>query len=68
MNSTEKVQVEVKFKFQTGLTYALRQIKDDVFNSQRTRIAHEFWHSLNRKGLVENAEVEPLIEKTLQDF
>ena len=48
---------------QEAFTYALGQIQADI---ERRLVTQEFWHSLNRKGLVSNHEVSPLIDLTLQ--
>jgi len=57
MNQIEKARI------QEALRYALTQVTN---NTERRLVAQEFWHSLNRKGLVENGEVEPLIYLTVK--
>lgn len=47
---------------QEALTYALTQINS---NTERRLVAQEFWHSLNRKKIVSNDEVQSLIDLTL---
>jgi hypothetical protein len=54
-----------KARIQEALTYALIQIRN---HTERRLIAQEFWHSLNRKGLISNGEVESLIYLTLKDY
>lgn len=48
---------------QRALSYALAQVKNVT---DRRLCAQEFWHSLNRKGVIPNDEVTPLIELTLR--
>ena len=50
-----------KARIQEALSHALKQVKD---LTEKRLTAQEFWHSLNRKGLIPNDEVEPLIYLT----
>lgn len=47
----------------SSLKYALTQVHNDI---EKKLVAYEFWHSLNRKHLVKNNEVQPLINETLR--
>jgi len=49
-----------------SLGYAIRQIREDVFNTEKHLVAQEFWHSLNGKRIVYNGDVENLINATLE--
>jgi len=46
-----------KARIQEALSHTLTQVKD---HTERRLVAQEFWHSLNRKGLIPNDEVEKL--------
>lgn len=56
MNEKELAQI------QKSLAYAILQATDITI---RHLIAQEFWHSLNRKKVVKNEEVDALINATL---
>ena len=45
-----------------ALRHALTQTND---TTTERLIVQEFWHSLNRKGVVKNNDVQPLIDLTL---
>jgi len=49
-------------KIAMALSYALTQEKD---TTTKRLIAQEFWHSLNRKGVIPNGMVEILIDCTV---
>ena len=46
-----------------SLGYALTQVQD---KTQRKITAQEFWHAMNRRGAVENSEVDIFIRKTIE--
>jgi len=52
-----------KARIQEALSYALTQVTN---LTDRRLCAQEFWHSLNRKGVIPNDEVTPLIELTIR--
>jgi hypothetical protein len=45
-----------------ALKHALTQVRS---RTEKRLVAQEFWHSLNRKGLIPNEKVELLITYTL---
>jgi len=47
----------------TSLAYALTQVRS---KTEKRLVVYEFWHSLNRKGLVDNKQIEWLIDETLR--
>jgi len=51
-------------RVQKALSFAIKQIQTKDITT-RHLVAQEFWHSLNRKGLVDNDKVFKLIELTL---
>lgn len=48
-----------------ALSHALTQVGNQT---ERRLVTQEFWHNLNRKGVVSNDEVEPLIDLTIQSI
>lgn len=48
---------------QEALTYSLGQVQTSI---ERRVMTQEFWHSLNRKGIIRNEEVSQLINLTLK--
>jgi hypothetical protein len=50
-------------KIMSALHYTLTQVKDIT---TKHLIAQEFWHSLNRKGLIPNGTVQTLISWTTE--
>ena len=50
---------------QEALAYAIGQLHNFDLTSARVLI-QEFWHSLNRKGIIRNEEVDELIKLTVK--
>jgi len=55
---------EVISKVAEALQHALTQISSDV---EKRLVAQEFWHSLNRKKIIPNWDVEKLIQLTIRE-
>jgi hypothetical protein len=54
--------VRVLFEVEDSLAFALTQLCD---HTQRSLVCTEFWHALNRRGVVKNEYVEGRIQNTL---
>lgn len=54
-----------KARIREALSHALKQATSVT---QRHLIAQEFWHSMNRKNLVCNGDVEGLINLTIKNI
>jgi methionyl-tRNA synthetase len=54
--------VRVLFEVEDSLAFALTQLCD---HTQRSLVCTEFWHALNRRGVVKNEYVEGRIRNTL---
>jgi len=55
-----------KARIQEALTHALKEIKH--IPVLQHLVAQEFWHSLNRKNLISNSDVEGLIYLTIKNI
>ena len=57
------MEYEEKRKIADALAYTVTQVVSEV---ERPLVVHEFWLSMNRKGLVKNEEVSMLVIDTLR--
>lgn len=65
LESIHAENIEHLEQVQQALHYALTQVMcSKIYITERRLVVQEFWHSLNRKGIVRAEDVDKLIEGT----
>jgi len=58
----EKIEWKILREFCSSLAHSITHLKN---RAEKTLVVYEFWHSLNRKGLVQTQDIPRLIHETI---